>query len=256
MSREQRAQQQAVGAFVASDIPTITEEAVRRAYHEDSDQYKCCGCGVAETKKKKHLMCSRCKTNRYCSKVCQRSHWTEHKGMCKVISSNAYGGSFPEDSKERVERFTELYKPMMQVATYFELKQSAKEMIMIFELEDLPAECKAPRIGIKSFRQESIRSQQDPVQEYHAECLTHAAPSDRTSFAMVIWPQANDKSIITMMPFAFDDSTVYVASGSFQAREDLIGILHEEASKYVKTINDMAIGGKKNLSKAAKLRRG
>jgi hypothetical protein len=49
---------------------------------------------------------------------------------------------------------------MMQLATYFELQLSAEDMIMIFELEDLPAaECKAPRLGIKSFRQESIISQ-------------------------------------------------------------------------------------------------
>ena len=262
MSRQQRAQQQALGAAVASQIPTITEETVRRYYHEYSDVYKCCGCEVAETKKKKHLLCSRCKAIRYCSKECQRSHWQEHKGMCKAIPSNAYGGSIaiPEDSRERMELFKEKYKPMIQVATFFELKQSAKEMIMIFEIEDLPAECKAPRLGIKSFRLESIRSQRDFVQEYRAECLTHAPPSDRISFALVLSTHTDGEPIITMMPFAFDDSMADAGGSSFQAqdlpRDIQIGFWHQEASKYVSTINDMARGGKKKLSKAAKPRRG
>jgi hypothetical protein len=45
MSRQQRAQQQALGAFLASQqLPSITEETVRRSYHELSDLYKCHGC--------------------------------------------------------------------------------------------------------------------------------------------------------------------------------------------------------------------
>ena len=43
MSSQQRAQQQALGAVVASQIPTITEETVRRYYHEFSisNYYDC-----------------------------------------------------------------------------------------------------------------------------------------------------------------------------------------------------------------------
>jgi hypothetical protein len=253
MSREQAAMQ-ALGAYLASQAPSITEETVQHFYHEDSDIYKCQGCGVAETKEKKHSQCSRCKQTRYCSKECQKSHWKEHKLECNMLSfKNA--ALITDDSRERMELFKEKFIPMMQLATYWELKQSAEDMIMIFELDALPTECKAPRLGIKSFRQESISSQPDFVQHNHAGCLIHAPPSDITAFALVLWTQANGEPMTNLLPFAFDDKDSCISTVGAFPRDVQIGIFHQEASKYVKTINDMARGGKKKLSKAAKPRR-
>jgi hypothetical protein len=152
-----------------------------------------------------------------------------------------------------MELFKEKFIPMMQLATYWELKQSAEDMIMIFELEDLSAECKAPRLGIKSFRQESISSQPDFVQHNHASVLVHAPPTARISFALVIGTQANGGPMTKLLPFGFDDDDKDICISI--PRDVQIGIFHQEASKYVKTINDMARGGKKMLSKAAELRR-
>jgi hypothetical protein len=269
MSTQQWAQQQACGALLASQIPSITEETVRRSYHEHSAHYDCHGCGVAETKEKQYLQCSKCKQSRYCSKECQRSHWKEHKDICKLVckhrsSKKAGSGSLTtQDCKERMELFNEKYTPMMQVATSWELKQSAEEMITIFELEDLPAECKAPRLGIKSFRQESIRSQPNSIQDYHTDCLNHRThPSHtRTVFALLLWTHANSESTVSVLSFSFEggveDSGIFKAEGRgvLRSRAMQIGICHQEASKYVETINDMARGRKKNLSKAAKPRR-
>jgi hypothetical protein len=191
--------------------------------------------------------------------------------MLETRFSNAGSGSLVmKDSKARFELFKEKYIPMMQLATYWELMLSAEEdMVMIFELEDLPAECKAPRLGIKSFRQESIRSQPDSVQHYCTESLIHAPPSDRRMFALVRWTaqQANGESIVTNITLPFDVSCEEEdesARDIFQAgivgglTQDSIQIgiwCHQKASTYVETINDMARGRKKNLSKAAKPRR-
>ena len=259
MSRQQRAQQRALGAFLASQILSITEETVRRSYHEGSDYYKCNGCKVAET-------CSKCKKSRYCSKECQISHRKEHKGMCKLISdtsSRTSSGSMviDEDSKERLDLFREKYLPMMQLATYWELdEESAEDMIMIFELEDLPVECKAPRLGIKSFRQESIRSLPDFVQDYRTKCLIQAPKFDcRIIFALVLRPQAigEPSMVCSMFPFVFvnedEDRGILKAAGL--TRDMQIDICHQKASQYVKTMNAMARGRNKKLSKAAKPRR-
>jgi hypothetical protein len=274
MSRDQQRaqQQQALGAFLASQTQSITEETVGRFYHELSNHYNCRGCGVAETKKKKHLLCSRCNTTRYCSKECQISHWKEHKCICKLgaSSNNANSGSIatPGDSKERMELYAEKYRPMLQLATYWELKLSAEDMILIFELEELPAECKAPRLGIKSFRQESSRSAPDSFQEFRTNYLIHTPPSMRKEFALLCLIPANgagrttaNEFHITKFAFSFqrddEDSGVFQAEGRGCLPRDIqIGIFHQEASKYVKTVNDMARGGEKNLSKAAKPRRG
>jgi hypothetical protein len=115
--------------------------------------------------------------------------------MLETRFSNAGSGSLVmKDSKARFELFKEKYMPMMQLAIYWELMLSAEDMIMIFELEDLPAECKAPRLGIKSFRQESIRSQPDFVQHYCTESLIHAPSSDRRIFALFHWIQVDKNS--------------------------------------------------------------
>jgi hypothetical protein len=274
--RQERAQQPALGALLDAfqqQSTSITEETVRRSYHELSSHYKCDGCEVAETKEKRHFLCSRCKQCRYCSKECQIRRWKEHKGICKLLTDTNSGPSGMDmlcnDSNERKALFKEKYIPMMAHATYWELKLSTEEMVMIIELEDLPAECKAPRLGIKSFRQESIRSQPDSVQHYCTESLIHAPSSDRRMFALVRWTaqQANGESIVTNITLPFDVSCEEEdesARDIFQAgivgglTQDSIQIgiwCHQKASTYVETINDMARGRKKNLSKAAKPRR-
>jgi hypothetical protein len=265
MSRHQQwaQQQQALGAFVASQIPSISEETVGRDCHELSGHHNCRGCGVAETKKKKHLLCSRCNQCRCCSKECQISHWKEHKAMCKLAASsnNANSGSIPipGDSKKRMELFEEKHMPMTQRATCFELKLSAEDMAMIFESEDPPAECKAPRLGVNSFRQESIRSQSDSVQQCRTEILSHAPSSERRMFALFHWSTtANELHKFVAFSSRCDDkdSGIFQADGQGGLPQDMqIGFFHQKAFTHVKRINDMARGGEKNLSKAAKPRR-
>ena len=33
--------------------------------------------------------CSRCKVAHYCSRECQKAHWPQHKGQCKIFASCA-----------------------------------------------------------------------------------------------------------------------------------------------------------------------
>merc|ERR1712058_211705 len=46
---------------------------------------KCANCGILEKSEKQFKKCSRCGFVFYCSKVCQRSDWKNHKKVCKEI---------------------------------------------------------------------------------------------------------------------------------------------------------------------------
>merc|ERR1712098_941627 len=46
---------------------------------------KCANCGVLEKSEKQFQKCSRCGFVFYCSKVCQRNDWQNHKQICKEI---------------------------------------------------------------------------------------------------------------------------------------------------------------------------
>ena len=52
------------------------------------DVVACEACAaVAEPRGAKFMQCSRCRTTRYCSKECQKAHWTTHKKYCKIIAA-------------------------------------------------------------------------------------------------------------------------------------------------------------------------
>ncbi len=44
-------------------------------------RFQCAVCKIHGATKK----CGRCKKIRYCSKECQKKHWTEHKKTCKEV---------------------------------------------------------------------------------------------------------------------------------------------------------------------------
>jgi len=49
-----------------------------------NENEKCDNCNATEVKL---MNCSRCHHAKYCSKECQRDHYSEHKMICTVISS-------------------------------------------------------------------------------------------------------------------------------------------------------------------------
>jgi hypothetical protein len=238
---------------------SITEDTVKHYYHEDSDLYKCVreACGKPETKQTPHMSCGRCKVSRYCSRECQVAHWKDHKAICKIISSNRPKPTkLMEDSSARMDVWKEKYKPLLQLATFWDLKGAnpSDEMITVVDLEDLPESCSFPRLGIKSFRQEKATDQEDFVQEFRSDMLEHAPDDcDRIEFALVFSTLANGEPTASMLPFAYDgeedDSTSAWSRLSPNAKN---AFFHGEAMKYINTINEMAKGEKKELKKAAR----
>ena len=58
-------------------VPLSEEELARQ-----QAQPKCAACGGTEPKLKR---CARCQKVKYCSGVCQKSHWPTHKGVCVAL---------------------------------------------------------------------------------------------------------------------------------------------------------------------------
>jgi hypothetical protein len=238
---------------------SITEDTVKHYYHEDSDLYKCVreACGKPETKQTPHMTCGRCKASRYCSRECQIAHWKEHKATCKIISSNRPKPTkLMEDSNARMDVWKEKYKPLLQLATFWDLKGAnpSDEMIIVVDLEDLPESCSFPRLGIKSFRQEKATDQEDFVQEFRSEMLEHAPDDcDRVEFALVCSTLANGEPTASMLPFAYDgEEDESLSAWSRLSPNAKNAFFHGEAMKYINTINEMAKGEKKELKKAAR----
>ncbi|CAJ1957534.1 unnamed protein product [Cylindrotheca closterium] len=95
----------------------------------------CCGIGDTSAAFQKSLMkCSRCKTALYCSKVCQRSHWSEHKLVCIPIAEAN------EDHKNASETISENWmiknysKVMVQMIVECQ-KTGLKMKDMVLELD-------------------------------------------------------------------------------------------------------------------------
>ena len=51
------------------------------------DAVTCETCGAVAAPGAKLHACSRCRTTRYCSSLCQKAHWTTHKKYCKIIAA-------------------------------------------------------------------------------------------------------------------------------------------------------------------------
>jgi hypothetical protein len=99
----------------------------------------------------------------------------------------------------------------------------------------------------------STRSQPDSIQEYRTEYLIHAPLSSTAAFALFLSSHANGRRTVNVLAFFFSYDDEDQAGGR---RDMQIGIrFHQEASKYINTINDMARGRKENLTKAATPRR-
>ena len=53
-------------------------------------------------------LCGECEAVRYCSKICQRKHWVNHKGIRKAIS----GVQVKQSKKvENIDIYNSFYKP-------------------------------------------------------------------------------------------------------------------------------------------------
>ena len=54
------------------------------SYQTSTDNEMCDNCNATGVKL---MNCSRCSSAKYCSKECQRVHYSEHRTICIVISS-------------------------------------------------------------------------------------------------------------------------------------------------------------------------
>ena len=67
---------------------------------EDKERaFKCPVCGKAA-----HLLCSRCKAVRYCSKECQKQDWKEHKKVCSVPGAEKPKENLSAEEQAEIEK--------------------------------------------------------------------------------------------------------------------------------------------------------
>ena len=55
------------------------------AQETQGQSQQCVNCGKWEEWANQYLRCSQCHASHYCSNVCQRMHWGEHKKLCQAI---------------------------------------------------------------------------------------------------------------------------------------------------------------------------
>lgn len=76
------------GKYFSSNIPSKDEIAkldLSEQYFVNKFAKRACGaCNVVDfMATDKFKQCGRCKNIRYCSKACQKAHWSTHKLVCK-----------------------------------------------------------------------------------------------------------------------------------------------------------------------------
>jgi len=74
-------------SFVAKRIPCSCLDGLRLQAKQFAKTDLCCRCFSA-TAKEKLFVCARCKRVSYCSKECQKTHWSEeHKDECRILAN-------------------------------------------------------------------------------------------------------------------------------------------------------------------------
>lgn len=54
---------------------------------EQNDLLNCGSCGIEPTIDRPLLLCGKCNEQRYCSRECQKAHWSRHKKCCQALAS-------------------------------------------------------------------------------------------------------------------------------------------------------------------------
>lgn len=79
------------GAAGGGDDPGQEEQQQRGLGEGSTHDYGtlCLECGRAETPELKLMRCSACRSAQYCSRLCQKRHWAQHKAECKRLLQEA-----------------------------------------------------------------------------------------------------------------------------------------------------------------------
>lgn len=101
-------------------------------------------------------LCAGCQSVRYCGSVCQKAHWSTHKGFCKRMkASRATETGISSDFQKHLSGFLQLHRDALRSGVACDLNAFRKESIVhkcivSLTLLHTPKECgkKALRISI------------------------------------------------------------------------------------------------------------
>ena len=166
-------------------------EHIRDLYSQrekDITGYLYCGfCGREEPPEEEYLACSRCQTQVYCSRNCQKLHWKAHKRI-QCFEKSDQGAAEINGISRRLKRFTNLFGPLMRNASLACLflhkidhpAASLETHVIIIKISDLTGkDVKKPHLRVDNIAVQAIAD----VSEGMREQLEHFWKSKRSHHA-------------------------------------------------------------------------
>lgn len=131
----------------------------------------------------KHLFCSKCKIEPYCSRECQVVHWKIHKKLCKVVAdlaeSQAHGPALIEYEKKcrkAFDRWNKYNAQLIQVIELYSLENKFKDHICDIKLEYFPDATTNYMIKIIKVEPSPILSQPLSLQHQVNQIISQSTP--------------------------------------------------------------------------------
>ena len=230
----------------------ITPEIVRALYGRSRCHTKCESCGADEPLDDQFDRCGRCQETPYCSRECQRKHWSVHKQFCSEQPADI---KFSNRFMRRMDRFAHVYGPMISRACTMQFamhglrddKISPKTHVMFVYVSDLPVAAKKPRLRIDKMNPvpmedlpERRRRQIEEGMSFHktfaiAYFLVYKVPEESSFFMHPVISSDQDNLVDSMLQsFGTLSST----------QRQTISVI---TVSWIKSINDMAMGQRPDL---------
>jgi len=250
---------------MSANTKLLSADNVKKLYTEGGDKYECkhFGCRNKETANAKHKKCGKCGIVNYCSRECQITDWPQHKKGCrqwrnqKLEDKNSTTNE--NDGFKRIFNFSRKYSPLCcSIAQHlFPIKTSRKGTIAMIYLQDLPEDCKFPRMEIESVGRADIK---DIPGDFGTQCLQSVnrerklvqdRGNDPNDVICALLSHPKTTSFI-VLPFVLHDDTDPFKGTPTAAKTVINQFFDCEVDRIVRTINSLARGESKDLKSAKK----
>jgi len=231
----------------------IVLEIIQSAYEDYTPPKKssCRGCGTEEPADENFQACSGCEAMIYCSRLCQKSDWKQHKAICLSLQRNDKRRLLMKKIQRKAEKFYALYSPLVNklvIAMYLlysrqldpnNLHLPPEKYVLEITLSDLPDRnnAKTPRLYIKNL---SVKEEKEQSDSQSDSSTREGIVKYRVIYS------ASGSGYIMRCGFTYDKEVVQMHRNSSDAD------LGEEVNGFLETINGIANGERPDLYEVIK----